>query len=278
MADEQRQLRRNDLESGETLTHKFSKEELIRKLNSTGLPTNGTKADLQQRCNRQQIPIYEERAKIVEGWTGKPKGMLQLLWERGFLDPSISADKLWDTYSIKPKKDAFGNVLPGTGLREMVSALPDFVDEKTLLQHHAESRSIEDGCQITMIRSPKCHPELAGEGIEYDWAVAKKFYRMMKMADKKTKEKCFKSVQASLDKVDPKSRRSSSKRAREYMLAYDTLEAWKEDETRGQEPESSAHFLDSVVKERRSHRSVSHDGKFVSRMVAEMKARPIHAE
>ena len=25
--------------------------------------------------------------------------------------------------------------------------------------------------------SPKCHPEIAGLGIEYDWAVAKYFFR-----------------------------------------------------------------------------------------------------
>ena len=64
----------------------------------------------------------------------------------------------------------------GTSLKDMMADLPDFVEEKTLLQYHAESRSIEDGQQILLIRSPKCHPEVAGEGIEYDWGGAKKWY------------------------------------------------------------------------------------------------------
>jgi hypothetical protein len=27
--------------------------------------------------------------KIKDGWGGKPKGMIRILWERGFIDPSI---------------------------------------------------------------------------------------------------------------------------------------------------------------------------------------------
>jgi len=72
----------------------------------------------------------------------------------------------------------------------MVSGMPGFLgDIIILLQYHAESRSKSDGCQIMVIRSPKCHPEIAGEGIEYDWAAAKTFYRRLKKEDKDTKRK-----------------------------------------------------------------------------------------
>ncbi len=36
--------------------------------------------------------------------------------------------------------------------------------------------------------STKCHPEMAGEGIEYSWGRAKSVYWRAKLADKKGKE------------------------------------------------------------------------------------------
>ena len=36
------------------------------------------------------IPTEYKRTKIQEGWFGKPKGMIQILWERGFINPNKS--------------------------------------------------------------------------------------------------------------------------------------------------------------------------------------------
>jgi hypothetical protein len=44
--------------------------------------------ELQILCKQKNIPIEEELDEVVEGWEGKPKGMLQIMWERGFVDPS----------------------------------------------------------------------------------------------------------------------------------------------------------------------------------------------
>ena len=41
----------------------------------------------------------------MEGWEGKVKGMLQILWERGFIDPG-KMNKL--DHSLKTKKDVYG--------------------------------------------------------------------------------------------------------------------------------------------------------------------------
>jgi len=98
--------------------------------------------------------------------------MLQVLWERGFIDPNLSKHERWKGYPVGGRKNNLGELIPGTGLREMVSSLPDFQNEVTLPEHHAVSRSTVD-CKIQLICSPKCHPEIAGEGIEYDWAGAK---------------------------------------------------------------------------------------------------------
>ena len=41
---------------------------------------------------------------------------------------------------------------------------------------------------VDVDHSTKCHPELAGKGIEYSWGLAKSVYRRAKLADKKGKE------------------------------------------------------------------------------------------
>ena len=220
---------------------------------------------------------------MIEGWEGKPTGMLQILRENGFIDSNIPAESLYKAHTIANKEDRYGNEVPNTGLAEMVSALPDFVREKTLLQYHAESRSKTDGCQIMMIRSPKCHPEIAGEGIEYDWAAAKSFYRRLKKEDKDTKEKFTKRVQESLDSINLNARQSFSRRAREYMLAYDAIQKMeKEDDNGNDEGEkmklASAYLLDKVVNLRKSHRGVGHDEVWVQSVLQKMKEEPTHKD
>jgi hypothetical protein len=63
---------------------------------------------------------------------GKPKGMLQVLRERGFIDP---AKRKEGGHTINGKKDAFGNVIRETSsLKHLMSLLIDFIQEETLLQ------------------------------------------------------------------------------------------------------------------------------------------------
>jgi hypothetical protein len=274
MSAEEQHNRREDKESGEFETYTFVKTDLMTKLQSRNLQTTGIKKDLQQRCTANGIATSERRPKIIEGWLNKPKGMLQVLWERGFIDSSIPTAKLWDSYSLGNKQDQYRNEIKGSGLKDKVAVLPDFEQEKTLLQHHAESRSSEGGCQIYLIRSPKCHPELAGEGIEYSWAAAKIQYRRLKLKDKGSKAKFTSAVEKCLGEIAPNYCRSFSKRAREYMIAYDTLQRWEEDPAKGKLPPSSAHLLDKVVSHRKSHRSVSHDGSWVVKLLEATKERP----
>jgi hypothetical protein len=83
--------------------------------------------------------------------------------------------------------------------------------------------SVPAGCQLMLIRSPKCHPELAGEGIEYDWAATKQWYRRQKLVEKRTKDKFRKLVIQSLDQVIIKQRMEFARRARQYIHAYQTV-------------------------------------------------------
>ena len=64
--------------------------------------------------------------------------MLQILWERGFIDPAIELAKAEGFYTNDGKKDAFRNLIPGMSLRKMMSSLIDFINEETLLQYHGK--------------------------------------------------------------------------------------------------------------------------------------------
>ena len=161
----------------------------------------------------------------------------------------------------------------------MVSSLPDFQNEVTLLEHHAVSRSTVD-CKIHLIRSPKCHPEIAGEGIEYDWAAAKSTYRRAPMAAKASLKSFKDLVHKCLKSLDLDCRYSFSARAREYMLAYDVLAHWEtlpeEIKSKEQLPETSAKFLDGIVNTRRkSHRRVKSEDGWVNDIMETMRKRDV---
>jgi hypothetical protein len=84
----------------------------------------------------------QPKPSTKEGWIGKPKGMLQTLWERGCVDPAIEPMRAESFCTNDGKKDAFGNLIPGTSLKTMMSSLIDFVQEETLLQHHGKALGV----------------------------------------------------------------------------------------------------------------------------------------
>lgn len=55
------------------------------------IKVKGNLKEIQALATQLQIPIEFERNKTEEGWRSKPKGMLQILWERGFIDPSLTS-------------------------------------------------------------------------------------------------------------------------------------------------------------------------------------------
>jgi hypothetical protein len=90
--------------------------------------------------------------------------MLQVLWEQVFVDGS----QLEKHYTIEGRKDQFGNIGPGTSVKMMMQRRQmDFIEEETLLHYHGQLLG------AVIDRTPKCHPEMVGEGIEYNWGCAK---------------------------------------------------------------------------------------------------------
>jgi hypothetical protein len=207
-----KEFNRNDRPKGKTIKRFRNKKDLQTDLRAKGVSAKGGKDDLQALCKNKDIPIEEEIEEVVEGWEGKPKGMLQILWERGFIDPA----KKKEDYTIGGKKEALGNIDPETSLKRLMSLLTDFIQEETLLQYHGRLLGVK------VERTPKCHPEIAGEGIEYDWGCAKGVYRRLPISEKRSKKKFGESVQKAMDSTEVltiERRRLFSKRAREYMLA-----------------------------------------------------------
>ena len=119
-----------------------------------------------------------EEPKLQQGWEGKAKGMLQILWEQGFID----IDNL-KMYTIDGKKDAYGVSQPEMSLEYLLGNCKDFEEEESLLQVMGRKMG------VAIDRMPKCHCELAGEGIEYSWGWAKNLYHQKPLSEKKRKEK-----------------------------------------------------------------------------------------
>ncbi len=75
-----------------------------------------------------------------------------------------------------------------------MSTCTDFEEEETMLQ------SMGTLMGVAIDQSPKCHCEIAGEGIEYTWACAKNHYRGILLDKKRGKENFVKSVRECLSK------------------------------------------------------------------------------
>lgn len=138
------------------------------------------------------------QVKTTIGYVGKPKGLKQVLWERGFWDVSNP--------NFKPKVEE---------LREIMAECLDFKHEETALQQ------ISNKAGHLLRMSPKGHPELAGVGIEYSWGKAKLEFRRRNDLDPKTFHARVLQVLSTevlfLDRI-----RKFARRARQYERAYMT--------------------------------------------------------
>ena len=131
----------------------------------------------------------EERI-VDEGWVGKPKGLLQVLWETGWINP----DKPRSKYKKSAKKDRDydeeGNIKSEVAeftLTHLMANRHDFATETTDLQQLGMGLSTDDA-KVQIMYTPKYHCEFAGEGIEYAWGFCKKVLRGLPLSDKRTLE------------------------------------------------------------------------------------------
>ena len=278
---EERERQRHDRTTGKTLKKNKTKEMILDDLKERGINVSGTVLQLKEIARRNNIPLVFEQQEILKGWEGQPKGMLQVLWERGFIDGTKSEKY----YTIEGRKDQFGNIDPATSVKMMLERQMDFIEEETLLQYHGRQLG------VTIDRTPKCHPEMAGEGIEYNWGCAKGYYRRLPITEKRTKNKFRESVKKSIsrDIMTIERQRMFSRRARQYMLAYEAIDSNKD---KSNEPTTAANggepaankdnkkttfaLIESIIKNYKhtykTHRSVADsDTGYINQVVSAMK-------
>ena len=149
------------------------------------------------------------------------------MFERGWIDPTRIRE-----YTEKGKKESTSTTVnPSSNdditgcnfsIRELMKHQKDFVEEITLMQYYGNKMG------VVVDRTPKCHPELAGEGIEYAWAIAKLFYRKSPIALKRSKSLFQLLVRDSTDNdkvLTIHKIRACSRKARTYMKMYMALES-----------------------------------------------------
>jgi hypothetical protein len=252
-------------------TVKKNKEQLIRELRERGVETQGKYDKIARAAQLINIQLTYEEQTVKEGWVGKPKGALQILWERGFINP----DKGITWYTWDGRKDNYDNWIPESSLKHLMSQHYDFANELTLLQFIG----LELG--ITVDRTPKCHPEMAGEGIEYSWACAKNWYRNLPVAYKRTKDRFQNNIKkaASHEIITVERVRRFSRRARRYMMAYLALSLGFsvadasvniDDDMR-----ATPLKLEKLIKAHKNHRcAMDFDCRFIAGELSDIKALP----
>jgi hypothetical protein len=90
MTEAEKLSNRKDSPSGKKIKRFRNKGDLLKELQSKGVSAKGRKDELQILCKQKNIPIEEELNEVVEGWEGKLKGMLQILWEQCFINHQSS--------------------------------------------------------------------------------------------------------------------------------------------------------------------------------------------
>jgi hypothetical protein len=127
--------------------------------------------------------------KTVPGYVGKPKGLRQVLWERGLY---IQGMKLPE-------------------MREVLSACLDFKHEECALEDMVHAQG------DVVFFSPKAHPEVAGMGIEYTWGAAKLIFRRNNDCNSR---RLHGSVHDALKHITVSMAHSFGRRARDYQHGY----------------------------------------------------------
>lgn len=115
----------------------------------------GAPLEDQPIVDKEGEPTFDKQgnAKVKEGFKHKPKGMKQVLWERGLWKDGMIG-------KVDKEKDPKGRG-EELSMMHVLENCYDFAAEKTAFQWMMLKRG-----HIPEM-SPKCHPEVAGVGIEY---------------------------------------------------------------------------------------------------------------
>ncbi len=86
---EQRDLQRHSKASGRSKLVERSKKQLFKVLTDACISfqqyRNHTKKELQDFARTHAVALPVQKELVTQGWEGQPKGLQQVLWERGFI-------------------------------------------------------------------------------------------------------------------------------------------------------------------------------------------------
>lgn len=190
LSQDERLQQKYDCPTGEKKTETKRKKQLMRELNKTN---RGTKIEqLKEEAIERGISLTYQVDEIKKGWCGASKGMLQVLYERGWIDPSKPAS-YYKAAIPKSWRDEDGNLKVENTERAKTTVLPvmlrdceDFATEITAMEDLCNNLSTRS-CNVTILFTPKYHCELAGCGIELAWGFQKRYYRRkISMREKKS--------------------------------------------------------------------------------------------
>ena len=127
---------------------------------------------------------------------------------------------------------------------------------------------------LVIDRSPKWHPELAGEGIEYAWGASKNYYRSLPLAEERTKASFKSAVRKSISRqiITTEAVQRYWRRDRRYICAFKTFaikqneQALTADQATQKAEEKSSSYVDieKLVKTFKTHRcALNFDHKFI---------------
>ena len=234
----------------EAVTRKLNAKELKEKLEELGMNSDGNVAELRSRANVANIPIVEEKGNIIEGYVGKPKGALQIACERGFigLDGKLGNGRKVSMQGTSSKDGVTGVVTIDrtTSVVQILRGCNDFKTEQTQMMY------ILTLLGAMLILTPKCHPEIAGRGVEYAWGYGKLRFRIdfNDAVASHLKDNVMKSLDASvltLNRI-----RKFARKAREYKLTYALLFHCEES---GKEERTGKDTIEHLTKLFKAHRS-----------------------
>jgi hypothetical protein len=276
MGTAERESRREDKKNGKVVSKYIKRSKLIEMLKVMKVMAPvGCLQKLRKQCVLLDLPIKYSEESLEEGWVGKPKGSLQLLYERGWIRKSE-----WRRYTEKGQLDEMGIIKNETSLKWLLRQQPDFVAELTLLQYYGREMG------VNIDRTPKCHPELAGEGVEYTWALAKLYYRNAPINRKRRKDSFRLLVNECLSRngnLQINRIRKCSRRARDYIVAYKAIEEIQNKKNVNKETnqrsdlkhdkksfEVNYHLIEKAMKLYKTHRNAGDfDAKFVKNLNVE---------
>ena len=244
---------------GVSTTRKLTKAEIKLLLEKKGLNSDGNVEQIRGRALLANIPIQQIKGKMNEGYVGKPKGAAQILFERGFVDSNLTladGSKLcMNGTSTKDPITGAVKVNKKTSAIDMLRRCYDFKHEKTQMMY------ILNLLGVFLDLTPKCHPEIAGRGVEYAWGYAKLRFRIEfnDAIAKHLKQNVLNSLNQQVLTVNRI--RKYARKAREYKLTYSLIFDINDGETGS----TSKDDIEHITKEFKAHRSaMDSDFKFIT--------------